>query len=169
MGVSIRPLALSDALPIAEAFAQQGWQKPSSQYERYFAEQQAESREVLIAEKVGAFAGYLTIVWEPNYPPFREANIPEIVDFNVLEKFQRQKIGTRLVDAAEAKVAERSSIVGIGFGLMHDYGKAQILYAKRGYVPDGRGIFAHDRWLNDGDQITIDHDVALYLTKTLVE
>lgn len=167
MPASIRPLLLADASAIEQAFAAQGWHKPSSQYEQYFAEQQAGIRAVLVATVEGAFAGYLTIMWESSYPPFRESNIPEIVDFNVLETFQRRGIGTLLMDAAEAKVAERSNTVGIGFGLMHDYGKAQILYAKRGYVPDGRGIFAHGRWLNDGDQITVDHDVALFLAKVL--
>ncbi len=165
--VKIRPLALADPPEIEQAFNLQGWHKPASQYEQYFAEQQAGTRDVLIAEIEAAFAGYLTIMWESSYPPFSEADIPEIVDFNVLKKFQRQGVGTKLMDTAETTVGKRSPVVGIGFGLMHDYGKAQILYAKRGYVPDGRGIYQHGKWLNDGDQITVDDDVALYLTKKL--
>ena len=171
--LEIRPLAAIDPPIISQAFRLQGWQKPVSQYEQYLHEQQAGTRDVLVAQVEGAFAGYLTIVWESNYPPFKQENIPEIVDFNVLEKFQRQGVGTALMDGAEAKVFERSAIgeakVGIGVGLMHDYGKAQILYAKRGYVPDGRGIFAHGRWLGYGDKIVINDDVALYLTKQLVQ
>ena len=165
MGVSIRPLALSDALPIAEAFAQQGWQKPSSQYERYFAEQQAESREVLIAEKVGAFAGYLTIVWEPNYPPFREANIPEIVDFNVLKKFQRRGIGTALMDEAEKRIKAVSSLCGIGVGVTKDYGAAQILYAKRNYIPDGNGLTIDGTLLEYGQEVIVDDGLVFHFVK----
>ncbi|MEM9777609.1 MAG: GNAT family N-acetyltransferase [Chloroflexota bacterium] len=168
MDIVIRELQLADAQPIELAFLDQGWNKPAAQYEQYFSEQAAGTRAVLLAEIEGAFAGYLTIVWESGYPPFAEANIPEIVDFNVLEKFQRRSIGSQLMDAAEARIKTRSNTAGIGFGLMHDYGKAQILYAHRGYIPDGRGIYAHGRWLNDGDEVVIGHDIALYLTKKLV-
>ena len=35
--------------------------------------------------------------------------------------------------------AQRSDHAGIGFGLYADYGAAQRLYIKRGYIPDGRG------------------------------
>lgn len=167
MDIVIRELQLADATLIEHAFANQGWHKPAAQYEQYFAEQAAGKRVVLLAETEGAFAGYLTIVWQSTYPPFVEANIPEIVDFNVLKKFQRRGIGSQLMDTAEARIKPRSTTAGIGFGLMHDYGKAQILYAHRGYIPDGRGIYAHGRWLNDGDEVIINHDIALYLTKEL--
>ncbi|MEZ4847287.1 MAG: GNAT family N-acetyltransferase [Bacteroidia bacterium] len=59
------------------------------------------SRDIIIAELNGEFAGYLTIKWESNYIPFKEKAIPEIVDFNVLKKFQRKGIGTALMDEAE--------------------------------------------------------------------
>lgn len=165
--VLIRHMTADDCTEISAAFSKQGWDKPESQYESYWHETVDGTRVVLLAEIQNQFAGYLTIVWCSDYPPFRERAIPEVVDFNVLIKFQRQGVGTALMDEAEALIAEQSAVAGIGVGLMHDYGKAQILYAKRGYVPDGRGIFAHGRWLSDGDEITIDHDIALYLTKNL--
>ncbi len=40
-----------------------------------------------------------------------------------------------LMDAAEARAAERSAIVGLGVGLYADYGSAQRMYARRGYLP----------------------------------
>ena len=162
MNVLIRRMQEDDVPAFENEF-----NKPKGQYKRYFAEQQAGIRDVYLAEFEGSLAGYLTIVWESEYPPFREAQIPEVVDFNVVEHYRRQGIGSKLMDTAEAKIGEGSNVVGIGFGLMHDYGNAQIMYAKRGYVPDGRGIFAHGKWLNDGDQIIMGHDVALYLTKEL--
>ena len=165
--LKIRALKQNDAPNISAAFLAQGWHKPTAQYEQYWQESQVGSRSVILAELEGEFAGYLTIMWQSNYPPFYEANIPEVVDFNVLQKFQRQGIGTALMDEAEQLIAQRSTVAGIGFGLMHDYGNAQILYAKRGYVPDGRGVFGHGRWLEDGDEITMGHDIALYLVKTV--
>lgn len=164
---SIRELRLADAPAMAADFAAQGWHKPAAQFEAYFQESVEHKRAVLVAEADNEFAGYVTIVWESDYPPFRAAGIPEIVDLNVLKRFQRRGIGTALIRAAEERIAIRSPTAGIGVGLMHDYGQAQRLYVKLGYMPDGRGIFARGRWLEEGDALTLAHDVALYLTRNI--
>lgn len=161
----IRELTPADCLPIAEAFAAQGWEKPEAQYQRYFSESQSGQRTVLVGEVDGQFAGYLTVVWVSNYHPFREAGIPEIVDFNVLKKFHRRGIGSALMDEAERRIAAVSSIAGIGVGLTADYGAAQILYVRRGYVPDGRGAFSNEQALVYGEMVQADDGLALYLTK----
>jgi GNAT superfamily N-acetyltransferase len=122
---------------------------------------------VFVAFVNGEFAGYLTICWHSLYEPFRKENIPEIVDFNVLPKFRRQGIGTQLMDMAEDAIAKVNPIAGIGVGLDPDYGAAQRLYVLRGYVPDGRGLHYRDHFVKYGEQITVDDELALYLTKEL--
>ena len=164
---TLRQLTLPDCPLIAAAFAAQGWHKPEDQYQRYWQESRRHERDVLLAEYGGEFAGYLTIVWQSDYPPFRQAAIPEIVDFNVLIKFRRLRIGSALMDEAEQRIAALSPVAGIGVGLEAGYGAAQVLYARRGYVPDGRGIVAHGVYPHYGEQITIDDDLVLYLTKKL--
>ena len=42
---------------------------------------------------------------------------PEIVDFNVLEKFRNKGVGTKLMDIAEQIAAEYSDTVYLGVGL----------------------------------------------------
>jgi ribosomal protein S18 acetylase RimI-like enzyme len=163
----IRLLTKQDIQPISAAFAAQGWNKPSAQYERYWAEQEAGSRLVLLAWVDQQVVGYVTILWESSYPPFLAERIPEICDFNVLLAFRRRGIGSRLLDEAEAHIAQRSALAGIGVGMDGDYGAAQRLYVKRGYVPDGRGLFQHGRHLKWGDQATVDDDLVLYFTKRL--
>lgn len=163
----IRLLEASDVAPIAAAFAAIGWNKPASQYERYLEEQAAGVRTVLVALQEGAFAGYLTLCWQPAYPPFAEAGIPEIQDFNVLPDRRRQGIGARLMDEAERRIAERSAVVGIGVGMTEDYGAAQRLYILRGYLPDGRGLVSHNRFVQYGEQVPVDDDLNLHLTKNL--
>ncbi len=165
--LTIRLLTEPDIQPIAAAFAELGWNKSAAQYERYLAEQESGLRTVFVAFVDEAFAGYVTVLWQSGYPPFREANIPEIADFNVLPHLRRQGIGGRLMDAAEAKVAEQFPVVGIGVGLFVDYGAAQRMYVKRGYIPDGRGIFTQGHFVQYGDSIVIDDDPALYFTKAL--
>jgi GNAT superfamily N-acetyltransferase len=166
-GLTIQPLEAADVQPIAAAFAAIGWDKPASQYERYLAEQQRGARLVLVASVDGRFAGYLTIVWQSGYPPFRAATIPEVVDFNVLPGYRRRGIGGRLMDAAERLIAERSSEAGIGVGMGPDYGAAQRLYVKRGYVPDGRGLSWNHRAVSWGETVTVDDGLALFFTKQL--
>ena len=163
----IRLLVSEDIQPIASAFAAIGWNKPASQYERYLAEQQGGERVVLVAFEAGAFVGYLTICWRSGYLPFREASIPEIVDFNVLPEARRRGIGSRLMDEAERRIAERSAVAGIGVGMDSDYGAAQRLYVKRGYVPDGRGLSSDGRHVAWGETVTVNDGLNLHFTKQL--
>lgn len=165
--LQIRLLTATDIPVIAAAFTQIGWNKPASQYQRYLMEQEAGDRVVLIATVDGLFAGYVTILWHTDYPPFRAANIPEIADFNVLPHYQRQKIGTQLMDEAERRIGERSHLVGIGVGLYPDYGPAQRMYVLRGYVPDGRGVSYDGRQVAPGESVPVDDSLALYFTKKL--
>lgn len=166
--VHIRLLAKQDAQVISESFQEQGWHKPPELYERYWEEQEMGQRVTLIAELNGQFAGYVNVIWTSQYPSFQEQGIPEINDFNVLMKFQRQGIGSKLMDHAEKVVKERSGVAGIGVGVYADYGKAQVLYAHRGYIPDGRGLHRDDHYLQPGEETIIDDEVVLYLTKTLL-
>lgn len=160
-------MALTDCTLISAAFQRQGWDKPVEQYERYFLLQEGGIRDIIIAELAQEFAGYLTIQWKSNYGPFQEKGIPEIVDFNVLQKYQRKGIGSNLMEEAEKRIKRVSPICGLGVGLVKDYGAAQILYIKRGYIPDGRGLTSNAKQLKYGDKITIDDGIVLHLTKQL--
>ncbi|WP_231638496.1 GNAT family N-acetyltransferase [Paenibacillus sp. JCM 10914] len=152
---------------ISAAFREQGWDKPISLYEKYVAEQTNGERITLIAEMDGVFAGYVNVIWESHYPAFRERHIPEVSDFNVLLKYRRLGIGMKLMDRAEELITERSAVAGIGVGVFSDYGNAQVLYVNRGYVPDGQGIHNGKGYIQYGDQIVVDDDIVLYLTKEL--
>jgi len=163
----IRLLEERDIPGIAKAFEELGWNKPISQYERYLIEQTLKVRDVYIALIGEQFAGYLTICWSSYYEPFRKKNIREITDFNVLPKFRRMGIGTRLMDKAEYQIARVSSIAGIGVGMARDYGAAQRLYVLRGYIPDGLGLHWKDHHTQYGEEVRVDDDLALYLTKEL--
>ncbi|MFD0618170.1 GNAT family N-acetyltransferase [Paenibacillus sp. GCM10027629] len=167
MNIQCRTIHEGDPVIISSAFAEQGWDKPQSLYERYAQEHQKGERVTIIAEVDGVFAGYLNVLWHSTYPSFRSQGIPEINDFNVLIRYRRQGIGSILMDQAEAVIKERSAVAGIGVGLFSDYGNAQILYAKRGYIPDGKGIHNGEKYIGYGDHVQIDDDIALFLTKEL--
>jgi ribosomal protein S18 acetylase RimI-like enzyme len=165
--VEIRIFRPEDLDAITEAFGPLG--KPASQYQRYLEEQQEGHRVVLLAIDHSKLAGYLTIVWSPDYPPFRDQKIPEIQDLNVLPAFRRKGIASHLLEWAESSVAKRSTVVGIGFGLTADYGPAQRLYVRRGYMPDGNGLAYRNRFPVYGDHVMVDDDLVLRLVKSLVQ
>ena len=164
---SIREFSASDASLIAQVCAAQGWDKPEEQFRRYYDQSTRGERVALVAEDKAGFTGYVTIEWASGYPPFRLVGIPEIVDFNVFIRCRRRGIGTALMDAAERRIGQRSPVAGLGVCLHADYGAAQILYVRRGYVPDGRGIWQDSRQLKYGDSAIVNDDLSLYLTKPL--
>ena len=166
-GFQIRSLNDSDPQVAAAAFSSAGWVKPIAQFQRYLVEQAAGSRICLVATVDGRFAGYVTVNWAPTYPGFVDKKIPEIQDLNVLPPFRRKGIATMLLDRAEAEVACRSDVVGIGVGLHPGYNDAQRLYGKRGYIPDGLGITYRNRYLQEGEQVVLDDDLVLHLARRI--
>jgi len=71
------------------------------------------------------------------------------------------------MDKAENEIAKKSPVAGIGVGMTADYGAAQRMYVLRGYIPDGRGLHYKDHYPVYGETVTVDDDLALYLTKKL--
>ncbi len=166
--IQIRLLEEGDPPSIAAAFANMGWNKPEKQYRRYLDEQAAGIRTCFVAIVEGQLAGYVTVNWRPTYAGFADLNIPEIQDLNVLTTYRRKDFASRLLDRAEAEVAQRSSVVGIGVGLHPGYNAAQRLYVKRGHVPDGRGITHQNRFVEEGESVALDDDLVLHFTKRLL-
>lgn len=166
---SFRVRSLTDADPqtAAEAFSQIGWAKPAALFERYLVEQGTGTRSCWVAHSGAVFAGYVTINWKPTYPFFAEKKIPEIQDLNVLPRFRRKGLGTTLLDQAEAEIATRSQIAGLGVGLHPGYNHAQRLYVKRGYIPDGQGVTYKDRYVREGEQVLLDDDFLLHMLRRI--
>jgi ribosomal protein S18 acetylase RimI-like enzyme len=161
----IRAMAESDPETISAAFTALGWHKPTALFQRYLAEQERGHRLAFVAEWRGEFAGYVTLVWVSDYSPFAERHIPEISDLNVLPDHRRQGIGNALLDRAESAAATRSNVVGLGVGLSCDYGAAQRIYVRRGYLPDGRGVIYNNQPVEAGATIRIDDDATLMFTR----
>ncbi len=164
--IDIRQAKSDDASWLQSSFdTLMGWTKPPAYFEEVCQLQERGEQVLLIATQDSQYAGHLKIVWKPDYPYYREHNIPEIQDLNVRPDVRRQGIATQLLDEAEKRIQKRSPLVGIGFGLYADYGAAQRLYIKRGYVPDGRGVFYHDKPVVPGSSVPVDDDLVLYLVK----
>ncbi len=164
---TLRRMERTDAPALAQGFAAQGWNRPVSYFEGYFNDQDAGTRQLLLAEWEGAPVGYLTLVPQPHNGPFVSSGFPEITDFNVLEAFQKRGIGSALMEKAERMAGQRAPIVTLGVGLHSGYGPAQRLYVKRGYLPDGSGVWYQDKQLPNHAECPNIDDLVLYLSKPL--
>ena len=163
---SIRKMQESDIKDLSRGFISQGWPGREEILARYFLEQECGEREVLVAEVEGALAGYITILSCAKQGPFAEI-YPELSDFNVFEPFQNQGIGNLLLEEAEKRVRLISDKVTLGVGLHSGYGPAQRLYIKRGYIPDGTGVWYQNHQPAMNAVCEDIGELVLYLSKNL--
>lgn len=165
--IRIRDMQSADIPIIVREENAQGWHASPEKYERRLLDQKAGRAVSLVAEKHGCPAGYINVYWSPTAGAYAGRGIPEIVDFGVLKKDQNQGIGTRLMDAAERIASSRCSRVCLGVGLHSGYGSAQRMYIKRGYIPDGSGVWYRDEVCAPYGPCRNDDDLVLYLSKEL--
>ncbi|MCB7107719.1 GNAT family N-acetyltransferase [Streptococcus oralis] len=163
---SIRKMQESDIQDLSRRFISQGWPSREEILTRYFKEQESGEREVLVAEVEGAVAGYITILPDAKQGPF-DGMAPELSDFNVFEPFQNQGIGNLLLEEAEKRVGLISDKVTLGVGLHSGYGPAQRLYIKRGYIPDGTGVWYQNHQPAMNAVCEDIGELVLYLSKNL--
>ena len=136
---------------------------------RYLADHAEPDGASLIATRGPDVIGYVSMVWESNYAGFRSRGIPLVHQIAVAGPFRQQGVATLLMDAAEQLARDRGIVsLGITVGLFDEYGPAQRLYGRRGYIPDGRGACRGQRPLSKGLQVIMDDDLIIWLTRDLV-
>lgn len=163
----IRSMTQSDVEKLVEGFAEQNWHKPCELFEDYYVRQESKEQIVIVAEVYNQVAGYVTLLPSASTGPFAAENIPEIVDLNVLIKFQENGIGNKMMDVVERIAKVYSDNVSLAVGLHYGYGSAQKMYIKRGYIPDGSGVWYKGQQLEQYAQCANDDDLILYFLKQI--
>ena len=130
-----------------------------------FAEHEDGASTTILGYEGARVVGSVTIRWHAHYPPFRDKRIPLIQHIEIAYHERGRGLGNQLLARAEGEIAQRSPVAGLCVGIFADYGPAQRLYAKRGFIPDGRGVCQGHRPLGEGAAVTIGHDLLLWLTK----
>lgn len=163
--ITIRPMRLEDIPKICQEEAAQGWHPDPEKYQMRIRDMTRGISIAWVSEYHGEIAGYINLYRTPCGGPF--SNMPEVVDLGVFQRFQHQGIGTALMDVAEAQARQWSQAVCIGVGLHSGYGSAQRMYIKRGYLPDGSGVWFRGAVCPQYAPCINDDDLILYLSKSL--
>ena len=164
----IRDMESADARIFTDEFTAQGWHPEIAGYMARLSDQAEGKCTALTAVYEGCPAGYVYVYQCAKDGPFAGKAWPVIVDFNVLKKYQRRGIGSRLMDAAEQIAGQNADTVCLGVGLCESYGAAQRMYVRRGYIPDGSGVWYQGRQCVQYETVcTVDDDLILFLSKKL--
>lgn len=166
MNITFQFLSEKNLDTIVDAFKKANWIKGRSIFETYLKEQSNHVRVVWLAFLNQEFAGYITLKWQSKYMPFAKEDIPEIMDLNVLPDFRGRGIASQLLNIAEQEAFTKCKTVGIGVGLYKDYGIAQKLYIRSGYLPDGNGLTYGYQSVTPGSKVIVDDDLVLWFRKT---
>ncbi len=164
--IIIRDLEERDIAGIVEGELAQGWHSVKDKYEMRLKDSREGRSVAFAAEYRGEIAGYINL-YRSAGGAFSGKGIPEIVDFGVLEKFRCRGIGGRLMDIAEQAAGKYSGTVCLGVGLHSGYGSAQRMYVKRGYIPDGSGVWYRDSVCGQHADCRNDDDLVMYMSKEL--
>lgn len=165
--ILIRTIVQSDAKTICEEEIAQGWQQTEDKYLTRIADHASGKAIALVAEYQGKVAGYINVYKNAVWGSFGGLGYCEIVDFGVLEKYRNLGIGSKLMDIAEEIAVQYADTVYLGVGLHSGYGSAQRMYYKRGYMPDGKGVWYGDSIAKPYENYCNDDDLILYLSKSL--
>lgn len=168
VAIDIRGLQSGDIAAITSTDGGNGWNPARILWDQYLSEQQADVRTIMVAWNGAQPIGYGTLVWLSEYEPFRSRDTPEINNLSTAYAHRNRGVATAIVEALEAIARKAGKItIGLGVGLYPDYGDAQRLYTRLGYCPDGRGVTYHGRPVEPGEQVRLDDDLILWLSKSL--
>ena len=171
-GLKIKILEKEDIPKILEVLKEPYMLNRAEQYKIYWnrcCEQNiSKDRVSFLACSENQVAGYVNLLFQSDYPDFKEKKIPEINDLYVVPRHRKNGIGKRLLDTCE-KYAKESGYqsIGLGVGLYKDYGSAQRLYTTNGYVLDGNGLLYGNAPVSPGTSVFVDDDLLLYLVKDI--
>lgn len=166
--VIIREMIATDAEAFIKVFQSYGWHHEIETYVGYFKEQAEGIRKVYVAEYKHKVVGFCTLLLQAQNGPWKD-KLPEISDLRVFNEFQKKGIGSILLDCAEDDASHYSDQVTLAVGLHAGYGNAQRIYAKRGYIPDGSGVWYKGKPLAPYEKCYNDDSLLLYMSKKLRE
>lgn len=121
----------------------------------------------LVALFGGNMAGHIFLYYKCRWGGCKNQNIPSVVDLKVFPQYRNQGIATMLMDKAESIARKFSDKIYLDVCLNSEYGAAQKLYVKRGYLPDGKGVYYKEHVCAVNEKCYNDDELTLCLIKEL--
>ncbi len=164
--IIIRQLNETDISPLCNATGDH-----SEDTIRYLSDQMERQRNgectALLAIYDSMIAGYVFLYHRCKWGGMGGQGYPGIVDLFVLPAYRNQGIASKLMDVAENIASEYHHSVYLDVCLDRSYGAAQRLYMKRGYLPDGKGVYYKEQVCPQGAACKNDDELTLCLVKRL--
>jgi len=136
-------------------------------YQQYLNWQKEGECAFLIALLDGEIAGYVFLLYKDRWGSMAELRQPGLADLNVFSWNRRRGVGNALLETAENLAAQHGDTLHLDVHLTAISGQAHRLYFRRGYMPDGKGVYhkykQYDAALGEVDP----EDLTLLLIKKL--
>ena len=162
-GIEIRE-ATREEIPLLYSLYASVGKKDDGYYEQAFEENVT----ILIGSDDGIDCAMCFLNFTPRYSYYKRLGIPEIQDLNVVATHRRKGIATAMIKWCEGLARARGcDLIGIAVGLFKDYGPAQILYVRLGYIPDGNGITYDREGVKPHGAYLVDDFLSLMMIKQL--
>ncbi len=131
------------------------------------ANQEKQECSALLALYNGKIAGHVFLYYKCRWGGLANSDLPCVIDLKVFEKYRKNGIATALMDAAEKIAKKHNDKIYLDVCLNSEYGPAQRLYVKRGYVPDGKGAYYEEKVCETNAICKNDSELTLCLIKEL--
>lgn len=164
--ISVRRMTYADIPAICEAYDHKS-DNDAAYLNRQLANQDKQECSALLALYHENVAGYVLLYYRCRWGGLANCNLPSVVDLIVFKDYRQKKIATVLMDVAENIAKKHCDKVYLDVCLNAEYGPAQRLYTKRGYIPDGKGIYYEGKVCETDADCKNNDELALCLVKNL--
>lgn len=166
--ISLRKAAPEDVDALAALNEAMGHHKDDGYFELCFERQEKGELDIYLVTFEKQLVAYGLLNWQPKYKLYKRLNIPAIQDLNVTPAYRRRGIATAFIEKLEHIVRQAEfDAIGISVGLTADYGPAQRIYTRLGYIPDGHGVTYDRKSIKSGEFRPIDDNLCLMMIKKL--
>lgn len=142
--------------------------KDNIEYFKSQIERQNNKEELaLLAVYDGKIAGYTFLFYKLKWGGLGYLKLPGVADLMVFPEYRNKGIASKLMDVAEKEATRFNNKIYLEVCLNKEYGPAQRMYAKRGYIPDGKGVYYESKICPTDAECKNDDELTLCLIKEL--
>lgn len=164
--IEVRPIRDDEIVALCEAEGDKS-EENIKYYERYLNWQREGECTFLIALLNGEIAGYVFVLYQDRWGSMADARQPGLADLNVFPWNRRCGVGNALLEKAEEIAASYGDSLHLDVHVTATAGQAHRLYFRRGYLPDGRGIYHKYKQYDNAMGEVNPEDLTLLLIKSL--